>query len=413
MSAFVKSKASCSNNYNCGVRKMKKLFCNAKIVVSGKYITGSVLVHDGTIIDILPSGADISAIDAEIIDCSDLYLGPGLIDIHVHGGMGVDFIDADAYDIAKGIGYHLSMGTTSIVPSCISVPFNTISGAIDNLKQAAKTVKSTVLGFHIEGIYLDEEYRGGHLKDYLCLPDPAEYMPLIEEHGDYITEWTLAPELGGSIELIKKCREYGIVSSAGHTQASYDTMMKAIDAGLTHTTHFVCAMGTLRDEALGETPGTGYAPGVVETVLLDDRLTTEVIADGIHLHPAIIQLAFKCKGVGGLCIVSDSMMGVGLPPNEYVIGGQDCIVDHGIAILKDRPNMIASSVTPMIDMLRFVVNRCGILLYDAWEMSSLTAAKIIRFDEKKGSIEAGKDADIVLLDNDLKLAGVYAAGTLI
>jgi len=145
-------------------------------------------------------------------------------------------------------------------------------------------------------------------------------------------------------------------------------------------------MGTICFAPLRGSTGKGYAPGVVETVLLRDELTTEVIADGFHLHPALIKLAIKCKGIGGVCLVSDSMKGVGLPDGECVIGGQDCLVKDGIAIIRDRPEIIASSVTPLIGMLRFTHNAVGVPLNEAWTMASLTPAKVIGADNAKGSL---------------------------
>ncbi|MCX6089412.1 MAG: amidohydrolase family protein, partial [Candidatus Atribacteria bacterium] len=144
--------------------------------------------------------------------------------------------------------------------------------------------------------------------------------------------------------------------------------------------------------------------------LLHDELTTEVIADGFHLHPAIIRLAVKCKGPDRVCLVSDSMKGVGLPDGEYLIGGQECLVRNGIALIKDRPEVIASSVTPLSGMLRFAHQKTGLSPTDAWTMASLTPAEIIGFSTRKGSLGPGKDADLLLLDNDLQVKGVYAKG---
>jgi len=264
----------------------------------------------------------------------------------------------------------------------------------------------------VEGVYLDSAYRGGHLLSYVHAPDPVEYMPLLDKYGDFITEWTLAPELEGALELIKACTKRGIVTSVGHSQATYDELMRAIDAGLSHSTHFACVMGNLRFECLGESTGKGFAPGVLETVLLEDRLTTEVIADGHHLHQGLIRLAVKCKGYEKVCVVSDAMMGVGLPDGEYLIGGQNCVVAHGLAIIKERPEVIASSVTPVIGMLRHLAARCGIPLHHAWMMCSLTPANIVGAGNKKGSIRAGKDADLIVMDRELNIRKIYAKGIL-
>ncbi len=338
-----------------------------------------------------------------------MFIGPGLVDIHVHGGAGNDFVTTDVEEIIKGAEYHLSQGTTSLTPSSISIPFAELDKTIDAARQASKSC-TNILGYHVEGGYINQEYRGGHLSDYVHDPDPAEYEPIIEKYGDFITEWTLAPELSGAIKLILACKQAKIVSSAGHTNATYEQMMEAMGAGLSHSTHFACAMGTLRFEALKESTGKGFAPGVMETILLEEGITTEVIADGFHLHKGIIALVLKCKGANKVSLISDAMKGVGLPDGEYVIGGQDCIVKKGIALIKDRPGIIASSVTPLIDMLRNAHHHFGLSLTDAWTMASLTPARIIGFDDHKGSLSAGKDADILILDKNLNIKDIYIRG---
>jgi len=386
----------------------KLIFTGGTLITPLRQIKADMAVENSKILKI---GANLAAESgAKIIDCSGLYVGPGLVDIHVHGGAGCDFVTNDHQEIAKGAQYHLSQGTTSIVPSAISVPFGQLGSSIDAARKAAKNCDADILGYHVEGIYLNPTYRGGHLLEHLRTPEPADYMPLIEKHGDFIREWTLAPELPGAIELILACRKAGIVAAAGHTNASYEKMLEAIDAGLSHSTHLICVMGSLLFEPLRGGTARGYAPGVVETVFLHDELTTEVIADGFHLHPALIKLAIKCKGIGNICLVSDSMKGVGLPDGEYVIGGQSCLVKGGIAIIKDRPEVIASSVTPLIGMLQFVHHTVNVSLADAWMMASSIPAKVIGVDNAKGSLAPGKDADVLILRKDLSIHSVYSRG---
>lgn len=398
------------------------VFKNGTLITPVLQLKGNLVIKNGKISEIkdcaqmeVRDNDEINK-DEEIVDCTGLYVGPGLVDIHVHGGAGNDFVSTDPLEIARGAEYHLSQGVTSIAPSALSVPFSDLDKSIEAAIKASNvtgTNSTNIIGYHVEGIYLDQQYRGGHLKEFVHEPDPAEYLPLIDKYGDFITEWTLAPELPGAIELIKACRRAGIVCSAGHTRATYEQMICAIEAGLSHSTHFVCCMGTIDKTALkSSTTGKGYAPGAVETVLLDDRISTEIIADGFHLHKAIIALAHKCKGAGKTALVSDSMKGVGLPDGNYLIGGQNCIVSGGIAIIADRPETIASSVTPLIGMLRNAYREFGISLTDAWTMASLTPAGIIGIDSKKGSLSAGKDADILVLDRDLNIKSIYLKGRL-
>ena len=385
-----------------------KVFTGARLITPTREVPADLVIEGTKICEIRSPRPAAPA--EEVVDCAGMYLGPGLIDIHVHGGAGSDFVTEDPQEIVRAAEYHLSQGTTSIVPSSLSIPFETLRKTIAATREAAKSCRAGILGFHVEGIYLDKTYRGGHLERYVHDPDPAEYEPLIEEHADFITEWTLAPELPGALRLISMCREAGILPSVGHSQAPYDVMLAAIEAGLSHSTHFVCVMSSLPFTALRESTGKGWAPGVVEAVLLHNELTTEVIADGFHLHPAIIRLALKCKGIERVCLVSDSMKGAGAPEGEYVVGDQVSLVRGGIAIIKDRPEVIASSVTPLKGMVQFAHRKVGLSLADAWAMASINPARIIGVSGRKGSLAPGKDADLVLLDESLNVVQVYVKG---
>lgn len=388
------------------------VFANGNMVLPGAVRSGSLLVREGTIEAVLPAGQDSIPPDAQVIDCSGLYVGPGFVDIHVHGGRSHDFMGTDPDGLADGINYHFENGVTSLTPACISAPYERICKSIAALKSIRGKTMADVLGFHMEGVHLDSEMRGGHLAAHLHNPFPTEYGRILEEHGDFITEWTLAPELPGSFGLIDACTRRGIVTSVGHSRATYEELMRAMDLGLSHSTHFACVMGNLRFEALGKSTGKGFAPGVLETVLLDDRLTTEVIPDGYHLHEGLIRLAVKCKGPNRVCAVSDAMMGAGLPDGEYMIGDQACLVEHSLAIIKDRPQIIASSVTPMIGMFRNLAGKFGIGVHQAWAMCSLNPAAVIHREKSKGSLQPGKDADILVLDKKLAIRYIFAKGAL-
>lgn len=347
-----------------------------------------------------------------VVDCRGMYVGPGLVDIHVHGGGGHDFAADDPAAIAGGADYHLSQGTTSITPSTLSIPFEQIDLAIRATRKAVKKTKARILGYHVEGVYLDMPYRGGHLAQHVHDPIAREYKPLIRDHGDFITEWTLAPELPGALGVIEECRKAGIVTSGGHTRATYEQFMAAVERGMTHTTHYACCMGNLRFEVLRPelTTGKGFALGVLETVLLQDEVTTEVICDGFHLHPAIVQLVLKCKGPARTCLVSDTVFGVGMPEGEIVVGDQPTILKNGIAIIKDRPEAIASSMTPLSGMLRIAHQRMGVPLTWAWEMASATPARVIGFGDRCGVLAAGRAADLLVMDKELAVRGVYVGG---
>ena len=385
-----------------------RVFSGGTLISDGQATRADLVIDGGRIHAVRPPGPPLPG--EAVVDCTGCSVGPGLVDIHVHGGAGHDFVTTDAEEMLRGAEYHLSQGTTTLTPSALSVPFSEMRAGIAAARAAAQTFAGTIAGFHVEGIYLDQTFRGGHLAAYVHDPDPREYLPLIEEHGDFITEWTFAPELPGALDLIRALAAAKITPSAGHTQATYEAMSAAIDAGLRHVTHFACAMGNLRNEPLRESEGNGYAPGVFETTLLRDELTTEVIADGFHLHAGLIQLALKCKGADKLCLVSDAMKGVGLPDGEYLIGGQRCLVEGGIALIVGRPGCIASSVTTLHGMLMSTHQRMGVSLADAWRMSSETPARVIGIDDRKGRLAPGMDADVLVLDGELDITAVYAMG---
>ncbi len=386
------------------------VLANGTLISPFRSVASDLVIGNGIIEDIRPRG--IRRENETYVDCTGLFIGPGLVDIHVHGGAGHDFISSDPADIVAGSEFHLQHGTTSLTPSCLSIPFTQVERAISATRAAAGKCAANIMGYHVEGVYLDREYRGGHLSEYVHDPDTAEYDPILEKHGDFITEWTLAPELPGATDLIRSCRKHGIVASAGHTRASYEQFIQSIEAGLSHTTHYCCCMGNMRFESLQPelTTGKGFAPGVLEAVLLHDEVTTEVICDGFHVHPAFIHLLLKCKGPSRVCMVSDTVFGVGMPEGEIVVGNQDVVIRNGIAIIKDRPEIIASSVTPLVGMLRFAHQKAGIALPIAWEMASATPARILGIGDQKGALSAGKDADLLILDGDLNVSSVYVAG---
>jgi N-acetylglucosamine-6-phosphate deacetylase len=386
------------------------VFSGGTVVTPFRIENADVVVSEGVVRELRPHAP--ARPGEQVVDCRGLYVGPGLVDIHVHGGGGHDFASDDPAAIAGGAEYHLSQGATSITPSALSIPFAQLDRAIRATRQAVGRTRARILGYHVEGVYLDMVYRGGHLAQHVHDPIVGEYMPLIEAHGDFITEWTLAPELPGARAVIAACRKAGIVASGGHTRATYEQFMAAVEAGMTHTTHYACCMGNMRFEVLRPdlTTGKGYAPGVLETVLLHDEVTTELICDGFHLHPALVQLVLKAKGPARTCLVSDTVFGVGMPEGEIVVGDQPTILKNGIAIIKDRPEAIASSMTPLSGMLRIAHRRMGVPLAWAWEMASATPARVIGVADRCGVLAAGRAADILLLDKDLAVRGVFVGG---
>ncbi|MBM3240432.1 N-acetylglucosamine-6-phosphate deacetylase [Candidatus Poribacteria bacterium] len=368
----------------------------------------TVVVEDGLITQITPNDVDVKA--AEVINATGLYVSPGFIDIHVHGGKGSDTMDGTVEDILNITTFHSGGGTTSILPTTASDSLERLIGAIEaaRVAKSKQGVGARILGLHLEGPYFNPNKKGCHLGRFVRNPEPLEYQQLLK-HDAMICSMTLAPELPGAMQLIKALTQHGIIASCGHSEASYEQMVEAVSQGVKHTTHLYCAMsGIIRE-------GAKRQGGIVESALLLDELTTEVIADGKHLPPELIQLAIKCKTTGGVALVTDAMRGAGMPDGIYTFGAKDgtqAIVKDGEAKMPDGSGY-ASSVVRMNDMIKVMRDIIGVPLKDAVKMASLTPARILGVDDKFGSIKVGKYGDIVLLDEELNVKKTMVGGILL
>ncbi len=379
---------------------------NGRIITPQEILEGAaIVVENGLIAQIVPN--DFDSGECEVIDATGLYVSPGFIDIHVHGGNGSDTMDGTVEDILNITSFHSKGGTTSMLPTTASDSLERLICAIEAAREAKSTkdVGARILGLHLEGPYFNLSKKGCHMERFVRNPEPEEYQQLLE-HDDMIRSMTLAPEIPGAVQLIEELTKHGIVASCGHSEASYTQMVEAVSQGIKHTTHLYCAMsGIIRE-------GAKRQGGIVESSLLMDELTTEVIADGKHLPPELIKLAIKCKTPDGVAIVTDAMRGAGMPDGIYTFGAKDgteAIVKNGEAKMPDGSGY-ASGVVRMNDMIKVMRDVVGVPLEDAVKMASLTPARILGVDNKFGSIEVGKQGDIVLLDEELNVKKTIVGG---
>jgi N-acetylglucosamine-6-phosphate deacetylase len=376
---------------------------NARIMTpEGVLENGSILVEGSRIKAIGKTGGVEFPEDGEAIDAGGKWVLPGFIDIHCHGGMGCDTMDGTLADIETIAKYHAGGGTTAFLPTTASGSPEAILRALDAVHKARTTgvAGASVIGAHLEGPFFAYAKRGCHLPIYVRNPRPVEYDRMLE-YADDIVSMTLSPELDGAEALIKALVENNIVASIGHSDATYSQILEAIDWGASHVTHMYCAMSTIVKE------GPARIIGVVETTLLLDELTTEVIADGKHLPPELVRMVIKAKGLDKVCVVTDAMRGAGMPAGVYTFGpkdGQEAVVQDGMAVMPDRTGY-ASSVVRMNDLIKVLIGPVGLSLTDAVKMASIIPAQIIGMDNRMGSLEAGKDANIVIADAN---ADVYA-----
>jgi N-acetylglucosamine-6-phosphate deacetylase len=391
---------------------MSQIFYNGTVLTdSGPISHGMVVARLGRIEHVGAYDSGQIPADAERIDAEGLYIAPGFVDIHVHGGAGSDFMDATASDVETVFRYHAAHGTTSLCPTTATAPLDEILIALDALARyrASDQRWGRALGAHIEGPYLAASKRGCHLPEHLRNPDDGEWRQILERGP--IASLTLAPELPGARELVEALNKQGANANAGHSEALYHEISEAIAWGVNHVTHLYCAMTDAMNNRWRGTPHP-RAAGIVEAVYLDDRLSSELITDGKHLSREMLKLAYRNKGYEKLAIITDAMRGAGMPDGEYTFGPR-----HGmVAVVRDREARIpdgtalASSVYPMNEMVRVFRELVGCPLWEAVRMASLTPAEIVGADDAIGSLAAGKWADVVLIDENMDVKATYLGG---
>jgi N-acetylglucosamine-6-phosphate deacetylase len=388
------------------------------IIADGKVLTRdgfregiSIRIEGGKIVKV-GSSEDVSPADGEeVIDAKGLIVSPGFVDLHCHGGDGADVMDGEYADVCTVARYHASCGTTSLLATTCCDSLEHLKASLYAIETAMKkgTGGASVLGAHMEGPYFSKKNYGCHMPKYVRDPRPEEYEEFFKYEG-VVKHMTVAPELPGAVELIKRNQEVGIVSSAGHTVARYEEMMAALEAGVTHSTHIYCAMSTV------ERRGPKRFPGVAEISLTDAGMTTELISDGKHVPNEMMKIAYLCKGPDGLCLVTDAMRGAGMTADDtYTFGGREGtpakIVDDVAVTLDDSG--FASSTAGMDRLVRTMVTRDVCQLEDALRMASVTPARVLSVDDRKGTIEEGKDGDITILDADVKTRFTIVAGEVV
>jgi N-acetylglucosamine-6-phosphate deacetylase len=376
----------------------------------------TVLLEDGRIAAVAGPGADLpadpaGAADTQVVDAHGGYVAPGFIDVHVHGGAGADFMDATPEAVHTVCRFHASGGTTGLLATTAAAPADELRRALDVVADVRQrgTGGAAILGVHLEGPYFALSKCGCHLPGEIRAPLPEEYLDLLDAHPGLVRWMTLAPEIEGAMELIAALRERGAVPSAGHTEATEPCLKEAIAAGLRHATHLYCAMSTIVKE------GPFRIPGLVETALASDDLTTEVIADGFHLAPALLTIAARAKGPGRLLLVSDAMRGAGMPDGTYTFGplnGSLAIVEGGVARTPDNTGF-ASSTARANELVRNMVRLAGCTLADAVQMASTTPAAALGLAGRKGRVAPGYDADLVVLDAGLDVTATIAGGDVV
>lgn len=376
---------------------------NAKVLTPKGWIeNGSVVIEGTKILEVFDNSLPIAG--AEIVDAKGGYVAPGGVEIHVHGGGGRDFMEGTEEAFKVAVNAHLKHGTTSIFPTLSSSTVPMIEAAAEACtKIMAEDPNTPILGLHLEGHYLNLAMAGGQLPENIKDPDPAEYEPIIEKWS-CIKRWDAAPELPGAVEFAKYITSKGVLASIAHTQAEYGDVHAGYEAGFTHATHFYNAMSGVHKRREYKYEGT------IESIYLHDDMTVEVVADGIHVPPVMLRMVYKIKGVERTCAITDALACAA--SDSSTAFDPRVIVEDGVCKLADR-SAIAGSIATMDRLVRTLVQKAEIPAEDAFRMVSETPAKIMKVYDRKGSLEKGKDADIMIFDKDFELCGVWSMGRLV
>ncbi|WP_028549873.1 N-acetylglucosamine-6-phosphate deacetylase [Paenibacillus sp. UNC451MF] len=383
---------------------------NVRIVTPDTTIkNGWILLSDGHIAAIGKETGSVEhartlARDCEVIDGQGGWMLPGFIDVHVHGGYGHDFMDADAEGLDEITRFHAHNGTSVMLATTVTASKADIDQVLSRVQsyREAGMPYAQLLGVHLEGPYISAKWPGAQNPQFIVPPQPAWLEDWTQRFPGLIKMQTLAPESEGAIDYIEALTRQGIVAALGHTDASFDQVQLAAEHGLSHAVHTFNAMTRLHHRE----------PGTVGAVLTNPAIMAEVIADGHHVHPACIRLLAQMKGPDNLLLITDAMSAAGLGNGEYKLGGLDVIVNGGVARLKEGDSLAGSTLT-MIEAFRYTVNEVGISVEHASRMASGTPARRLGIDAETGALEPGKQADVLLLNKQLELERVWVQGRVI
>lgn len=372
-----------------------KAIINGRIVLKDRVVENSALLYSDVIEGILP--ADKLPEGVEIIDAKGGYVAPGLIDLHIHGYLGKDVCDGEEESIrtiSKGL---LANGVTGYLPTTMTVDMKVVRKALEvcrALKEESRDWEgSAILGCHAEGPFISEKKKGAQDPKYILKPDAK----FVKEYADIIRIITLAPEEDEDFKAISEIRrDTDVIVSMGHTSADYETAMKSTEAGVRHATHLFNAM----------TPLAHRAPGVV-TAALNSDVSAELIVDTFHVNPVFYNMLWKLKG-RKLCFITDCLPAGGLPEGEYTLGGQKIIYRGIVCRLAD--GTVAGSILHLNKGVWNVYSNSDIPLYECVNCASLNPATVLGLDSRKGSIEIGKDADIIITDGEFNVQKTVIGG---
>ncbi len=384
---------------------MLKIY-GGSVITNGKIKKTNVYIENGKITDITDTDLPFT----ESIDATGLYVSPGFIDTHVHGGGGHDFLDGGCEPMRAAAKTHLAHGTTSIAPTSLACPHEDLKSAILDYKKlsldSGKGGLPNFIGMHLEGPNFSPMQAGAQAPEYIYPPREAEYEELLSIADGAIVKWSFAPELDGALKFCERISSRGILPSIGHSNARYEEVKAAYEHGAKCFTHLYSGMSTITRE-------NGFrVMGVIEAAYLLDDMWAEIIADGAHLPPDLLKMIVKSRGKDKLMLITDAMRGAAMPEGDSILGrltgGTPCIIEDGVAKMPNR-QAFAGSVATADRLVRTFYKNAITSLPEAVALASENPALSLGL-HNKGKIQKGYDADIVIFDNDINVSTVLVNG---
>ncbi|MFG1707140.1 N-acetylglucosamine-6-phosphate deacetylase [Nonomuraea sp. M3C6] len=371
---------------------MSLTLADARIVTPEGVHEGWLTIEDGRITHVGHGSAPGSG-----LSLGGRHVVPGFVDIHNHGGAGGSFPTGEQDQARDAVALHRRHGTTTTMASLVTASIDELTRAASALAELCE--EGLLAGIHFEGPYISKARCGAHNPTLLREPSPQEFAGLMKAGRGHVRMVTIATELPGALDTIRLAAAEGVIAALGHSDADYDQTLAGIEAGGSVATHLYNAM-----------PPLGHrAPGPVVALLEDERVTVELINDGVHVHPAMLRLAYEVAGPGRTTLITDAMAATGLGDGDYVLGSMRVRVDDGVARLVEGGSIAGATLT-MDVAFRRSVQEVGMSLPDAVQVASLTPARVLGLADRIGSIAVGKAADLVVLSDSLEVAGVMKDG---
>jgi N-acetylglucosamine-6-phosphate deacetylase len=383
------------------------IFTNARLIFPDRIRDGlEVVVQKGKIAAIRPPAPRLGRTGErvrgkEVIDLNGNYLAPGFIDLHVHGALSRDTMEASAEAFRSICDFHASGGTTSLLLTTATAPLDEIVKVLQAVRDFRSAI-SPIAGVHVEGPFISKAKTGAQRAEFVQEPSPVAVRQLLE-YADVLKRVTIAPELPGALEAIEVFHPHGISVSGGHSDAWDEDARAAFGRGMRSVTHTFNCMSSARRR------GIYRVAGLLEFALSEPDISCELIADCHHVPPTLMKMLYRAKGSRGICLVSDATAGAGLPEgSQFALFGRDCIVENGVCLLVDD-SALAGSAARMIDLVRNMVHEVNVPLNEAIAMATENPARAIGL-ETKGRLIVGADADLVVLSSQLDVARTFRCG---